>query len=181
MNVCVFCSASDVGEPFTTESARFGEGLAEDGHTLVWGGSDTGLMHVIASAARSGGARLVGVSVEFLRHKAMADADELIVAATLPERKAILLSRADVLVIMVGGLGTLDEATEILELKKHRRHDKPILVLNTAGFYDGLSAQLAHMESLGFLPRPLAELAHFCDTVDDALTYLRSLRAPQLT
>ncbi|MGH3697801.1 MAG: TIGR00730 family Rossman fold protein [Pseudonocardiaceae bacterium] len=178
MNVCVFCSASDVGEPFESAARDFAAGLGREGHSLVWGGSDTGLMHVLASTAQQCGARIIGVSVEFLRHKIKQDADEMIVALNLPERKKILLERSDALIIMVGGVGTLDEATEMLELKKHRHHDKPIIFLNTDGFYDGLRVQLEKMGSLGFLPRPLAELAFFASTADDALLCLTSeLRA----
>jgi predicted Rossmann-fold nucleotide-binding protein len=73
---------------------------------------------------------------------------------------------------MAGGLGTLDEATEILELKKHGQHDKPVVLLNTAGFYDGLALQLRRMEEEGFLPVPLVELVYFADEGGDALAHL---------
>ena len=112
---------------------------------------------------RAGGGRLVGVSVEFLRHKAKADADEMVFTRDLAERKATLLTRSDAIVVLVGGLGTLDEVTEILELRKHGRHDKPVVLLNTAGFYDGLLVQLRRMDQDGFLPIPLDELVHITD------------------
>ncbi len=76
----------------------------------------------------------------------------MVITADLAERKATLLARSDALVVMAGGLGTLDEATDILELRKHGRHDKPVVLLNTAGFYDGLVIQLRRMEQDGFLP-----------------------------
>jgi predicted Rossmann-fold nucleotide-binding protein len=76
------------------------------------------------------------------------------------------------LVVMAGGLGTLDEATEILELKKHGLHDKPVVLLNTAGFYDGLALQLRRMEEERFLPVPLADLVFFADEGADALAYI---------
>ena len=78
-------------------------------------------------------------------------------AKDLAERKALTLARADAIVVMAGGLGTLDEATEILEQKKHGLHNKPVVLLNTAGFYDGLTIQLRRMEEEGFLPVPLAD------------------------
>jgi uncharacterized protein (TIGR00730 family) len=102
------------------------------------------------------GGRLVGISVEFLRGVARTDADEMVIAKDLAERKALLLARSDAIVVLVGGLGTLDEATEILELRKHRLHDKPVVLLNTDGFYDGLLQQLRRMEAEGFLPVPVA-------------------------
>jgi predicted Rossmann-fold nucleotide-binding protein len=73
---------------------------------------------------------------------------------------------------MVGGTGTLDEATEILELKKHGMHAKPVVLLNTAGFYDGLKQQFARMEAEGFLPLPLADLVHFAEDGASALAYI---------
>ena len=82
----------------------------------------------------------------------------MVFAEDLAERKALLLAGCDAVVVMVGGLGTLDEATEILELRKHGFHDKPVVLLNTAGFYDGLALQLRRMDADGFLPIPSAEL-----------------------
>ncbi len=76
---------------------------------------------------------------------------------------------------MAGGLGTLDEATDILEHRKHRLHDKPVVLLNTAGFYEGLTLQLRRMESEGFLPMPLDDLVHITDDGADALAYLEGL------
>lgn len=90
----------------------------------------------------------------------------------LAERKAELLARADAIVVLVGGLGTLDEVTEVLELKKHNLHDKPVVVLDTEGFYDGLRTQLRRMDEEGFLPRPLAELITFADTPAEVFAHL---------
>ncbi|MGW2900722.1 LOG family protein, partial [Streptomyces sp. NPDC001212] len=70
------------------------------------------------------------------------------------------------------GTGTLDEATEILELKKHGRTGKPVVLLNTDGFYDGLKQQFRRMEEDGFLPRPLAELVFFAEEPAGAMAYL---------
>ncbi len=172
MDICVFLSAAELDERYTGPAREFAEMLGKGGHTLVWGGSDVGLMKLVADGVQGAGGRLVGVSVEFLRHKARDNADEMIIAADLAERKAQLLARADAVVIMVGGTGTLDEATDILELKKHGLHNKPIVLLNTAGFYDGLRQQLERMDAEGFLPRPLGELLYFADDAADALEYL---------
>ena len=130
----------------------------------MWGGSDTGLMKVVADGVRETGGRLVGISVELSRgDSARKDADEMVFAKDLAERKALLLDRADAVVVMAGGLGTLDEATEILEQRKHGLHNKPVVLLNTAGFYDGLTLQLRRMEEEGFLPVPLADLVFIAD------------------
>ncbi|MFB0618104.1 TIGR00730 family Rossman fold protein [Streptomyces sp. AGS-58] len=174
MNICVFLSAADLDERYTRPARAFAELIGRAGHTLVWGGSDVGLMKVVADGVHEAGGRLLGVSVEFLANKARPGADEMVIAADLAERKKLLLEKADAVVIMVGGTGTLDEATEILELKKHGRTDKPVVLLNTAGFYDGLRQQFLRMEAEGFLPRPLSELVFFADEPAAALAHLQS-------
>ena len=172
MNICVFLSAADLDGRYTLPAREFAELIGKGGHTLVWGGSDTGLMKVVADGVRETGGRLVGVSVVFLRAWARKDADEMVLAKDLASRKALMLARSDAVVVMAGGLGTLDEATEILELRKHRLHDKPVVLLNTAGFYDGLALQLQRMEADGFLPVPLVELVFLADDGASALAHL---------
>ena len=172
MNICVFLSAADLDERYTQPAREFAAAIGDGGHTLVWGGSDTGLMKVVADGVQGAGGRLVGISVELFRELARKDADEMVFAKDLAERKTLLLARSDAVVVMVGGLGTLDEATEILELRKHGLHDKRVVLLNTAGFYDGLIIQLKRMDEDGFLPVPLAELVFFADEGADALAHL---------
>jgi len=175
MKICVFLSAADLDERYTRPAREFAEAIGKGGHTLVWGGSNTGLMKVVADGVRETGGRLVGVSVELFRNVARVDADEMVFAKDLAERKALLIAASDAVVVMVGGLGTLDEATEILELRKHKLHEKPVVLLNTAGFYDGLTTQLRRMDDDGFLPVPLAELVYFADEGTDALAHLEEV------
>ncbi|MDX6361330.1 TIGR00730 family Rossman fold protein [Streptomyces sp. NPDC058274] len=176
MKICVFLSAADLDDRYTRPAREFAELLGKGGHTLVWGGSDVGLMKVVADGVQAAGGRLLGVTVDFLAAVARADADEMVIARDLAERKALLLEKADAVVIMVGGTGTLDEATEILELKKHGKTDKPVVLLNTAGFYDGLKEQFRRMEAEGFLPRPLTDLVFFAEEAVGALAYLEESR-----
>ncbi|MEV6670326.1 TIGR00730 family Rossman fold protein [Streptomyces sp. NPDC051162] len=172
MNIAVFCSAADLDDRYTTPARQFAELIGRGGHTLVWGGSEAGLMKVMADGVQESGGRLVGVSVEFLAASARKNADEMVITKDLAERKAQLLARADGVVVMVGGTGTLDEATEILELKKHGIHRKPVVLLNAAGFYDGLKQQLQRMDAEGFLPLPLTDLVFFAEDGVGAMAYL---------
>jgi len=172
MNICVFLSAAELDDRYTVPAREFAELVGKGGHTLVWGGSDTGLMKIVADGVRETGGRLVGISVELLRDHARRDADEMVITRDLAERKATMLGRCDAVVVLVGGLGTLDEATDILELRKHGLHQKPIVLLNSAGFYDGLALQLRRMDSDGFLPIPLAELIYFAEDGAGALAHL---------
>ena len=172
LKICVFCSAYDLAPQYTEPAKQFARLIAEHGHTLIWGGSDTGLMSQVASAAQEAGGRIVGISVEFLRHKVRQSADEMVIAKDLGERKALLLARSDVVVVMPGGVGTLDETTEIVEHRKHGHHDKPIIVMNTDGFYDGLATQFQRMDEEGFLPKPVDKLLQFTDTPEATMALI---------
>ncbi|MFZ3559982.1 MULTISPECIES: TIGR00730 family Rossman fold protein [unclassified Streptomyces] len=178
MNICVFLSAADLDERYTRPAREFAELLGKGGHTLVWGGSESGLMKVVADGVAEAGGGLVGVSVDFLAAKArvVTEPDQMVIAGDLAERKALLLEKSDAIVVMVGGTGTLDEATEILELKKHGKTDKPIVLLNSEGFYDGLKEQFRRMEDEGFLPIPLTDLVFFAEEPVGALAYLEESR-----
>ncbi len=174
MNICVFCSANDLEAKYTAPAKEFARLLAKNGHALVWGGSDYGMMNLVASAVQKNGGKITGISVEFFKEKARKNADEMVIAKDLGERKATMLVRSDAVVMMVGGIGTLDEATEIIALKKIGKHNKPIVVLNTDNFYEGLKIQLERMEKEGMLP-PVSKLAYFADTPQPAIDYLNSM------
>lgn len=129
-------------------------------------------MKVMASGVQIGGGKITGVSMELLKNQVRKDADEMIIAKDLGERKESILKRSDGIVALVGGIGTLDEITEILELKKHGLHNKPIVVLNTENFYEGLKVQLQKMKDEGFITRPLDELIYFADSPREVISYL---------
>ncbi len=174
MNICVFCSASDVEKKYTDAARELATLIALGGHTLVWGGSNKGTMKVIADTAQAAGGKIVGITMELLRASARPHADEMLILPTLGQRKAKLLERADAIVVLPGGLGTLDEITETMELKKHNVHNKAIVFLNTDGFYEGFKLQLERMNKEGFLPRALSELLFFADTPQDAMRYIEA-------
>jgi len=172
--VGVFCSASDLPENYTEPAKKFASLLVENGFNLVWGGSDTGLMKVMAGGVKEAGGKIVGVSMEILKHAARADADEMIIAPNLSERKALMLTKSDAIAVLPGGIGTLDEMTEMLELKKHGLHSKMIVMLNTEGFYDGLKMQLERMKQEGFIAKELNDLISFADTPEEAIHFLKN-------
>jgi uncharacterized protein (TIGR00730 family) len=170
LSICVFCSANNgLSEKYIEPARQFGRLVAERGHTLLWGGSDSGLMREVSSAAQEAGGRIVGISVEFLRHKTKLSADEMIIAADLGERKALLLKRSDAIVTMVGGIGTIDEVTEIVEHRNHGHHNKPVVIMDTDHYYEGFNTQLLRMEADGFLTQPLSELVLFAETPEETM------------
>lgn len=175
--IAVFCSSKELDEKYVGPSKEFARLLVKNGYNMIWGGTDTGLMKVIADEVQKGGGKLHGVTIERFHNLARKNADEMILAKNLGERKAALLEKGDAIVALVGGIGTLDELTEIIELRKTGHHNKPIVILNTEGFYEGLRAQLQKMKDDGFLAPshelPLIdELAHFADTPEEAIEYI---------
>ncbi|TQF06668.1 TIGR00730 family Rossman fold protein [Kitasatospora acidiphila] len=169
MNICVFLSAAIPDQKYIEPAREFARLLGRSGHTLVWGGSDVGLMKIVADEVESAGGKLSGVSVNFLAHVVRPGVDDMVITENLSERKTLLLEKADAVVVLVGGTGTLDEATDLLELRKHERSQKPLVFLNTDGFYDGLITQFRRMEAEGFLPLPLDRIVSFAQTPQEAL------------
>ncbi|MBI4098316.1 MAG: TIGR00730 family Rossman fold protein [Candidatus Levybacteria bacterium] len=177
--IAVFCSAQEVDEKYVKAARKFARLLAKNNYHLVWGGTDRGLMKVIASEIQKNGGKLYGITTPTFHHLARKNVDEMIIAKTLGERKAAFLEKSDAVVALIGGIGTLDEITEIIALKKTNHHDKPIVILNTEGFYEGLKVQLQKMKDEGFLKSNLAgpvyeELAHFADTPEEAIKYIKN-------
>ncbi len=170
--ICIFCSANDLDERYTAPAQELATLMAQNGYHLVWGGSDKGLMKIIADGVKAGGGRLVGISMKLLKSSVKKDADEIIIAKDLGERKATMLKRSDAIAVLVGGIGTLDEITEVLELKKHGIHKKPIVILNTDNFYEGLKIQLQKMKDDGFINKALEDLIFFVDKPQEAIDYI---------
>ncbi|MBI3980615.1 TIGR00730 family Rossman fold protein [Candidatus Microgenomates bacterium] len=170
--ITVFCSAMDLTEKYTKPAEDFARLLVKNGYHLVWGGTDKGLMKKIAVAVKKQGGKLYGISIPIFKELARKDADEIFVAPTLGERKATMLKRGDAIVALVGGIGTLDEITEIIELKKQKEHNKPVVILNTENFYEGLKVQLQKMKDDGFIQMSLDDLVYFADKPQEAIDYI---------
>jgi uncharacterized protein (TIGR00730 family) len=130
-------------------------------------------MKKIASAVQETGNKIIGISMLSLKDLARKDADEIIIAKGLSERKSAMLDRADAIAVLVGGIGTLDEVTEVLGLKKHEFHNKPVVIINTDNFYEGLKLQLQKMKDDGFIKKPLEEFVYFADKPEEAISYIK--------
>lgn len=158
--VCLFCgSARGRADVYREAADRLGRTLAERGIGLVYGGGDVGLMGVAADAAIARGGEVVGVIPRRLVQMEVAHRgiSELIVVETMHERKARMTELSDAFVALPGGIGTMDELFESLTWAQLGYHDKPVGLLNTAGFFDPLLALLDHYVAEGFLSRPTRE------------------------
>ncbi|MBI4128562.1 MAG: TIGR00730 family Rossman fold protein [Parcubacteria group bacterium] len=171
MNITVFCSQYEIAENYKKAAQTLARLIGERDHTLVWGGTDTGLMGVIARSAQENGARVVGIIREKIRDRAYKNADEMIVVKDSKEMNLGLIERGDVIVVFPGGIGTLNELTEVLRMKKNGLLDKPTVVVNTDGFYDSFREQLLKMHDEGFLNREVIDSVHFAPTPEEAIRF----------
>ena len=175
--VCVYCGSSAGTDPTFAEAARaLGKTLAENRIALVYGGGSIGLMGTLARAVLAHGGTVTGVIPQFLVHheRMLADAQEMIVARDMHERKRIMFERADAFVALPGGIGTLEELVEQLTWAQLGRHRKPILLANIAGFWDPLCELLDHMNALGFLHSTSRLNYLIADTVEQILPALHA-------
>ena len=178
--VTVYCSSSrDVAAAYFGAAQALGHDIAAAGWALVYGGNNLGLMDAVAGEARAAGGRVVGVTPRLMADKGIADrlCDELIVTETMRERKALLESRGDALVALPGGMGTFEELFEVLVGRLLGYHDKPIVLVNIAGYYQPLLDMIEHGMAQHFI-KPKARRAYFvAQTVDEAVAYLQACEA----
>jgi uncharacterized protein (TIGR00730 family) len=153
-SVCVFCASSDGTQPIFLEAAKaLGQTIAERGWRLVYGGAHVGLMGAMADAALGAGGSVTGVIPRALveREIAFRGLTELIETGSMHERKAEMARRADAFLVLPGGLGTLDEMCEMLTWSLLGIHQKPIVLINTAGYWDAFLGMLDAAVTAGFL------------------------------
>jgi len=152
-SVCVFCGSSLGARPeYAASAAAMGRELGRRGLALVYGGGNIGTMGVLARSALDAGVSVTGVIprrlYELVDH---VELSTLIVAEDMHERKARMAAVADAFIAMPGGIGTLDELFEAWTWRQLGYHDKPVGLLDTAGYYDGLLGFLRHVADEGFL------------------------------
>ena len=153
-SVCVFCASSNGAEPIFLEEAKaLGRSIAGRGWQLVYGGADVGLMGALADAALSDGGAVTGVIPRALADREIAHRGltQLIEVGSMHERKAEMARRADAFLVLPGGLGTLDELCEILTWALLGIHDKPVVLINIAGYWDAFLGMLDAAVAAGFL------------------------------
>ena len=144
-NVCVYCGSKPGLEPqFAQVAQQVGQWIGQHGGQLVYGGGKAGLMGVVAQATLEAQGRVVGIIPKALMEREMAftQCQELIVVETMHERKRLMAERSDVFVALPGGIGTLEELFEVWTWRQLGYHDKPIGILNTAGYFNHLLAFL---------------------------------------
>jgi uncharacterized protein (TIGR00730 family) len=177
--LCVFCGSSKGAKPLYADSARrLGERMAARGLGLVYGGGHIGLMGVLADAVLVGGGEAVGVIPRSMVERELAHErlTELHVVDTMHQRKALMADLADGFAALPGGFGTGDELFEILTWAQLGLHEKPVGLLNVAGYFDPLLAWVDRGVAEGFLRPEHRALLRVADGEDALLDLL--LEAP---
>lgn len=170
--VAVYCgSASGTDPAFLAEARALGSGIAAAGLGMVYGGASVGLMGAVADAALAGGAEVIGVLPEVLSGSEIAHGGltRLEVVKTMHARKARMVKLADAFLILPGGYGTLDELMEIVTWKQLRLHAKPCVLINTAGYWDGLLEFLGTAVEAGFLKAENRKLMDMASDAEEAV------------
>ena len=152
--MAVYCgSANGTNPAFLAGAVALGEAIASAGLGLVYGGAIAGLMGAVADAALAGGAEVIGVLPGVLAGKEIAHSrlTRLELVETMHQRKARMMELADAFLILPGGYGTLEELLETVTWAQLRLHTKPCILVNTAGYWDGLLKFLDTAVEAGFL------------------------------
>ena len=174
--ICVFCASSTRIDPaYVEQAAAVGTELARRGHSLVSGGGALSSMGAVARAARAGGAWTVGVIPEALLALEVGDqdADDLLVVDDMRTRKGLMDARSDAFLTLPGGLGTLEELTEVWTARFLGMHSKPVVVLDDP-LWGLLRAQVDLMVASGFVRREAAEALQWASTVAEAFDLLEA-------
>lgn len=182
-NICVFgASSSRIDQKYIDCAAELGRLLAENGFGLVFGGGRVGLMGAVAQSVRAHGGRVTGVIPERLNRPGIAYecCDEMIVTATMHERKAKMEALSSGFVVLPGGFGTLEELFEVLTLIQLSYLSAPVVILNVDGYYDALISQLAACVDARFTHEAYLAIFRSTPTAAEAVKYLMNYKPPDL-
>jgi len=167
--ICVFTgSAINVPEAFKTAARDMGTAIARSNKTLVYGGGRVGLMGICADAALAANGKVIGVIPSHLQQWEVEHTTltELHVVDSMHNRKRMMVERSDAFVVLPGGFGTLDETFETLTWKQVHLHDKPMVIVNIDGYWDGLIALIRQIIEKGFAHSTHTNLFKVVERID---------------
>lgn len=175
MNICVYGAASDnIADIYKKAGEQLGEELARRGHALIFGGGASGMMGAAARGVSKGGGHITSIAPSFFDVDGVLfpECDEYIFTDTMRARKQKLEDLSDGFIITPGGVGTFDEFFEILTLRQLNRHQKPIAILNTEGYYGFMLAMMRNAADQHFMTELNFDLIHVSDRVGEVLDYI---------
>lgn len=170
MNITVYLGANKGNDDSLERAAKeLGQWIGDSGHALVYGGSKTGLMGILAESAVKSGGKVIGVEPEmFIQSEVQYDGvTELIVTKDFPERKRKMIELGDAFIAFPGGTGTLEEIAEVISQTALEQLDAPCILYNLNGYYDGLKALLFHMIEMGLSTEERQKQIYFAENLAD--------------
>lgn len=179
MNICVYgASSNEIDRSYIEAGELLGKRMAKRGCGLVFGGGANGMMGAVARGVFSEGGTILGVAPSFFNVDGILfeHCTEMIYTETMRERKQTMEDNADAFIMTPGGVGTFEEFFEILTLRQLGRHEKPIGVLNTNGYYNDLLAMMQTAIDRGFLHEACKQIYGVYTNVDELLDYLEEER-----
>tara|TARA_B100000902_G_scaffold12866_1_gene15681 strand:+ start:1497 stop:2084 length:588 start_codon:yes stop_codon:yes gene_type:complete len=153
-NISIFCGAHEGNNPiYAKEATKIATLIAKEGINVVFGGGNVGLMKIVSDTAIDNGVDALGISLKSLYELELSNPrlKEVIVADTLLERKDFFMQKSDAFIVLPGGVGSLDELAEIMASNQLGIINKPVGILNTAGYYDDLIAWMRKAVKEGFI------------------------------
>lgn len=174
-NVCVFCSSSGtLDEKFYKHARELGKLLGQNNMNLVYGGSKVGTMYETAKEAKLYGSKIIGVMPEKLYEFGVSssECDEFHLTKDMRARKSKMDDLSDTVIAMAGGFGTLEEVSEMIVQKQLGYNNKPIVFLNTKGFYDNLITFFDDIIKGSFAKETAKDLYYIANTPQDAIAYI---------
>lgn len=174
MNICLFASGvENINDEYKSVGYALGEEIAKRGHTLVFGGGAEGLMGAVANGVYDNNGSIIGIYPEWMIdfEDLFRNCDDRIITRGMDDRKKELLENSDVILILPGGIGTLDEFFEVLTLKKLKIHSKPIIIFNLYDFFDKLLVMLNDMIDKDFIDSGNNDLFVVTSTFRETLEY----------
>lgn len=174
-NICVYLGANFGNKGnFKKSVETLGKEIAEQGFTLIYGGSSLGMMGLLANTVKENGGTVIGIITRNLIDKEipLSNLDELIVVDSMQERKKLMQLKSDSFVVMPGGLGTLEEAIETWNAIKIGEIKKPIAFFNQGNYFDGLFNFMSNCADSGFLKSEHLTIPIVSDSVIDIMSQL---------
>ncbi len=170
MNICIFCSAnSNIPTEYFERTSELGTWMGANGHTLVFGGCNLGLMECVAKAVHDAKGMTVGVVPTIVEKggKVSDYVDVKILCDNLSDRKDLMIERSDVIIALPGGVGTLDEIFTVLAAASIGYHNKRVILYNIGGFWDSLIAMLDDLKARGVLRAGFEDTVKVAHTLDE--------------
>ncbi len=184
MNICVYGAASNtIDKKYIEAGEELGRKIAQRGHALVYGAGATGMMGAVSRGVEKEGGSVTGVVPEFFTNEEVLNIDctKLIRTKTMRERKQIMEDSSDAFIVTPGGIGTFEEFLEILTLKQLNRHNKPIVLFNVNGFYNGMISMLDEAIDGNFINKECKEMYPAFKNADDVLDYIENYEKMDLS